>query len=141
MTSQLRRLATPFPAQFVEKNPTGYGHYVAHDVVTQRLLAILGPFGTSVVEVIRGTADKCDGEVITGVLLALHVEIDGRKVTVTEVGDCERPDNWKTDGARLKDAMSDAIKRCAMRLGVGLHLWSGDAYVLPQWLDKAESSS
>lgn len=47
-----------------------------------------------------------------------------------EAGDCEEPHNWKTDGARLKDAMSDAYKRCAMRWGCGLHLWSQGEYFL-----------
>ena len=63
-------------------------------------------------------------EVITGVILALTVEIDGELVTIEEAGDVEQPFNWKTDGARMKDAISDAVKRCAMALGVGLHLWS-----------------
>ena len=40
----------------------------------------------------------------------------------------------------MKDAMSDAIKRCAMALGVGLHLWSQmgdqDEYFLDKQLAK-----
>jgi hypothetical protein len=56
--------------------------------------------------------------------------VDGIPVRVEEVGDCEQPHNWPHDGARLKDAMSDSLKRCAMRLGVTLHLWSGDEFSL-----------
>ena len=52
----------------------------------------------------------------------MTVEIDGQLVTVEEAGDVEQPFNWHTDGARLKDAISDAVKRCAMAFGVGLHL-------------------
>ena len=82
-------------------------------------------------------------EVVTGVILALTVEIDGELVTVEEAGDVEQPFNWRTDGARLKDAVSDAVKRCAMALGVGLHLWSQfdgqSEYFLDKQLEKYES--
>ena len=77
---------------------------------------------------------------VTGVVLALTVEIDGNLVTIEEVGDVEQPFNWKTDGARMKDAVSDAVKRCSMALGVGLHLWSqfdGESeYFLDKQLEK-----
>ena len=67
-------------------------------------------------------------------------EIDGQKISIQEAGDVEKPTNWKTNGARMKDAMSDAIKRCAMALGVGLHLWSQmgdqDEYFLDKQLAK-----
>jgi hypothetical protein len=36
----------------------------------------------------------------------------------------------------LKNAASDAIKRCAMRLGVGLSLWSQENYYLDKALAK-----
>ena len=79
-------------------------------------------------------------EVITGVILALTVEIDGQLVTVEEAGDVEQPFNWNTDGARLKDAISDAVKRCAMAIGCGLHLWARhdgkSEYFLDQQLSK-----
>lgn len=154
---QLRALVRPFPSKYVKANPSGGGTYVAHEVVTQRLLHALGPFSTSVVEVLRGDVaaipPKSDGktakaragspplsDVIVGVLLALTVEVDGRTVTVTEVGDCEQPHNWPTDGARMKDAMSDAIKRCAMRLGCGIHLWAQDLFYLHDALKPGDPS-
>ena len=63
-----------------------------------------------------------------------------KEISVVEAGDVENPSNWKTNGARMKDAMSDAIKRCAMALGVGLHLWSQidgeDEYFLDKQLEK-----
>ena len=40
-----------------------------------------------------------------------------------------------TNGARLKNAVSDAHKRCAMRVGLGLHLYAQDDYFL---LDQLE---
>ena len=74
-------------------------------------------------------------------MLALTVEIDGQLVTVEEAGDVEQPFNWNTDGARLKDAISDAVKRCAMAFGVGLHLWAQfegkSEYFLDKQLEKA----
>jgi hypothetical protein len=30
-------------------------------------------------------------------------------------------------GELLKEGISDALKRCAMRLGLGLHLWAFDS--------------
>ena len=53
---------------------------------------------------------------------------------VTEVGDVEHPGG--NNGSNLKNAASDALKRCAMRLGVGLHLWSQDNYYLDRALEK-----
>jgi hypothetical protein len=33
---------------------------------------------------------------------------------------------------------SDSFKRCAMKLGLGLHLWAGEEYYLDKQLDKKE---
>lgn len=144
--SQLRELAKPFPQRYVKSNPSGGGQYVKHSNVTQRLLQIVGPFTFEVVEVIRGDVDGVEEHtndygklikakperhnVIVGVLARLTIEADGLVRSVEEVGDCEQPHNWPTDGARLKDAMSDALKRCAMRFGLGLHLWCQEDYYL-----------
>ena len=64
--------------------------------------------------------------------MRLTAEIDGMVIRIEEVGDCESPSNWPHDGARLKDAMSDALKRCCARIGLGTHLYakSDDEYVL-----------
>lgn len=149
---QLAALVRPFPSKFVHQNPSGGGSYVGHEVITQRLLHVLGPFSTHVEQVLRGTVAGKPGDpngksdrarngtpdlhdAVVGVLLSLTVEVDGRTVSVTEVGDCEQPHNWPHDGARMKDAMSDAIKRCAMRLGVGIHLWAQNEFYLDKALD------
>ena len=98
------------------------------------MLTVLGAYSTDVVEVIY------DKDIVTGIILKLSCNIDGKDISVVEAGDVEKPDNWKTNGARMKDAMSDAIKRCAMALGVGLHLWSQmngqDEYFLDKQLEK-----
>jgi hypothetical protein len=78
--------------------------------------------------------------VVVGGVWRLTATVDGRTVRVEEAGDCEDPANWRHDGQRLKQAASDALKRCAMRLGLGLHLWSGDAYVLDQRLTAPTSN-
>jgi hypothetical protein len=138
--SQLARLAKPFNPRLVHKNPSGAGRgdYVSHSAVTEKLLAVVGPFSYEVVDVFRGPVKGKDelGQVVVGCLGKLTCTIDGETVSVTEVGDCEQPGNWPHDGARMKDAASDAIKRCAMRLGVGLHLWSQREFFLFDWLDK-----
>ena len=151
--SQLRELATPFPDKYVRSNPSGGGSYVTHSVVTQRLLSIVGPFDWHIVEILRGDVAAIppnpDGKsqrardgrpalsgVVVGVVGRLTCEVDGRRVQVEDAGDCEDPHNWPHDGARLKDASSDAIKRAAARLGLGLHLWAQQDYFLDGFLDK-----
>ena len=136
---QLYDLSRRFPDKFIHKNPSGFGDYIQHSVIRQRLLSVLGAYSTDVVETIY------DDGIITGVVLKLSCNIDGKDISVVEAGDVENPTNWKTNGARMKDAMSDAIKRCAMALGVGLHLWSQigdeDEYFLDKQLEKLNSTS
>lgn len=134
--SQLAALAVPFPAVYIEPAPSGHGTYVGHDIVTQRLLMDVGPFDFAVTQVFTGT----DG-LIEGCLATLTLTIDGREVSITEAGDCDNPTQKKTQGDRLKNAASDAIKRCAMRFGVGLHLWSGERYFLASVLAKREEAN
>ena len=134
--TQLTKLAVPFPDRFVETKPGKFAAaYVPHGIVTQFLLGILGAYDFSIDDVIR----DADGTV-TGCLCTLTVDVDGRTTSIQEVGECENPNNWKTDGARLKACASDGIKRCAMRLGLGLHLWHkhDGNYVLANILSKRE---
>lgn len=145
--SDLTELARPFPSNLVHNNPSGGGSYVSHSEVVQRLLFITGGYDYELVQIVRGhvsgkppdpkassarakagTPDLEDA--IVGAVCRLTVTIDGRRVVVEEVGDCESPHNWPHDGARLKDAMSDSLKRCAMRFGLGLHLWAQQDYFL-----------
>ena len=138
MSTDLAALARPFPARLVHKNPTGFGEYVKHSVITEKLLAVVGPFDYRIVELIRGDTKDLTN-VVVGCIAELTVTIDGRLTTVQEVGDCERPENWAHDGARAKDCSSDAIKRCAMRLGVCLHLYSGEDFSLARALERREN--
>lgn len=127
--TQRARLAAPFKPSLIHKPAPGqHGDYVSHDAVTQKLLAVVGPFDLDVVELIRDNEGRVDG-----CLVRLTCEIDGLRVSVTEAGECDNADVKKTNGERAKHAVSDAIKRCAMRLGVGLHLWADD-YFLYEYL-------
>jgi len=145
----LAELARPFPPDFVERKDGK--DYVAHHVVNQRLLSVVGPFDFELVQIIRGdvpaqppdpSAQSRRGKagtpalvnVVVGGVWRLRATIDGRSVRVEEVGDVGDIHNWPHDGARLKDAASDAVKRCAMRLGLGLHLWAAEHYFLDQQL-------
>lgn len=126
MTTDLAKLAKPFPQRLIKAPPKGkYGSYVEHNTVNEKLLATVGPFDFEVREIVRGAEDK-----VEAVIGRLTCTIDGKRVSVDEVGDCENPSNWKTEGGRLKDAISDCLKRCAMRIGCGLHLWSGEDFQL-----------
>ena len=62
------------------------------------------------------------------------VEVDGKLVTVTSIGDVEHDQG--SDGSNAKHAESDSFKRCAMKLGLGLHLWAGEEYYLDKKLEK-----
>ena len=139
----LHELSRPFPQKYIHKNPTGFGDYIQHSVIRQRLLSVLGPYEQKVVQILREEMPNKKGAmqtVITGVVLEMTFNINGRDVSVQEVGDVEHPFNWATEGARMKDAVSDAVKRCAMAIGCGLHLWARfenkSEYFLDQQLAK-----
>ena len=128
--NQLYELARPFPTSLIKQKPGKFSaDYVEHSVITQRLLEVLGPHDFAIDKVIS----NADGTVV-GCTAILSVQIDGRFVSVTEVGDVERPSD--NNASNLKNAASDALKRCAMRMGVGLHLWSQDNYYLDKALAK-----
>ena len=147
--TQLRDLAEPFPSKLVKQPPQGkYGSYVSHSTVNERGLSIVGPFSFQVTEVVRGHAHEVTvkkgkpdektypaREAVVGCLATLTVNVDGRIVVVTEAGDVEGA-AAQEDGANLKEASSDAFKRCWMRTGLGLHLWSQGDYFLDKQLDK-----
>jgi Rad52/22 family double-strand break repair protein len=138
MTTQLERLARPVPPKYVSPPATGkFGDYVGHDIITQILLAVCGPFSFRVEQLTYSP----DG-LLDGCTASLTVLIDDREVTVTEAGECDFPQNKKTQGERLKHAASDALKRCAMRFGLGLHLWSkGDYFLYEQLRSQGFSGS
>lgn len=133
--TQLQQLATRVPSKLIGKNHGGKDA-MDHTVVTQYLLGILGPYNTELIEVVRsGTKKDPDAHVVTGIILKLSGTIDGQEFSITEAGGLENAGNPDGDGERLKHCFSDAIKRCAMRLGLGLHIWSGKMYFLDKALE------
>lgn len=132
----MKELAKPFPKKYIQENPSGGGSYVTHSIVKQRLIQVLGqPPCFELVQIVRGDVAEKEPtkkgqprphltNVVVGVVARLTVTINGKTIIEEDAGDCEDPHNWPHDGARMKDAMSDAYKRCAANLGLGLHLWS-----------------
>ena len=125
---QLAALAKKFPASTIHQVPVGGGvkaDYVPASVVIEKLLAVVGPFTWEVRETIG------DGPTRAVVVGRLTLEIDGRTVSVDGIG----------EGADLKAAESDAVKRAGRMAGVGLHLWSQSDYRLDRALraDEVES--
>lgn len=125
---ELLELTRPFPPKYVHDDGRGNDH-VPHHIVTQRLIQIFGR--PPKIELLR---ELYDGDKLTGVVMRLTVPgFD----PIEEAGDSDNPQS-KTNGARAKDACSDAIKRCAMRLGLGLHLWAQKDYFLYDVLKRDE---
>jgi hypothetical protein len=130
MSEQLYELARPFPEKLVKQKPGKFAaSYVEHSVIVQRLLEVVGPYSFTVDKLIMNP----DGQV-SGCFATLECMIDGDFVTITEIGDVEHPGT--NNGSAAKNAASDALKRCAMRLGVGLSLWSQENYYLDKALEK-----
>ena len=117
MSEQLIKLTKPFNPRYISKK--GQFNYVSHSEVSQNLLGIVGPHNIEVKHIIY-----VDGKV-DGVIVALTCTIDGREVTVEEAGGIGTR-SMSDSGELLKEGISDALKRCAMRLGLGLHLWAFD---------------
>lgn len=145
---QFTALATPFPDHLIKKKPgKSAADYVSHSTVNERALSVVGPHSFLVMQEIRGHAPgiskQNDGtfkypprdNAILGCIAQLHVEIDGVAVTIQEVG-TENSPAMHTDAENLKNAASDAYKRCWMRIGLGLHLWSGSDFFLLRQLEK-----
>lgn len=139
-------LAAPFPPVAIRRAPGG-GDYITHALISQKLLA-WGHYDLTIVQVLREdlapatTGVGTDRErtwdavpnAIVGVIARLQMTVDGHLVTVEDVGSCEGAYMEPNDGERLKKALSDALKRCARHLGVGLQTWSRGQYPLASWL-------
>lgn len=133
--NQLQALAKRIPKSYIKTKPGGFAaDYCSHADVQQMLIAKLGvPPSQEITQIIR----NADGQA-QGVVLRMVFNIDGDTVVIDEVGECERP--GQNDGLNVKNAVSDAVKRCAMRIGLGLELWCQETYVLDKALETKESS-
>ena len=116
-----KKLTANFPKSVVKKAPQGkYGDYVPHHIYTKRLVDVVGGKYNFTYDIIR---DKDNA--VVGAKCTLEIDDLG---TVQEVGDVDRHALARnlTESEILKLAVSDGIKRCCMRFGVGLELWTGD---------------
>jgi hypothetical protein len=119
-------LTAPFPAEAVHWKPLAVkgsralaAVYLDARAVMQRLDSVFGVGGwRDSYQLTRGGSVVC----------SLTVKVDGDWVAKTDVGSpSEQPD----DGDKLKAAFRDALKRAAIKLGIGRYL-----YRLPrQWVD------
>jgi len=116
-----KKLTANFPKSVVKKAPQGkYGDYVPHHIYTKRLVDIVGGKYNFTYDIIR---DKDNA--VVGAKCTLEIADLG---IVQEVGDVDRHALARnlTESEILKLAVSDGIKRCCMRFGIGLELWTGD---------------
>lgn len=133
MTTQLQALAKRVPKSYIKQKPGGFAaDYVSHGDIQQMLIAKLGmPPSQEITQIIR----SADGQA-QGVVLRMVFHIDGQTVVIDEVGECERP--GQNEGLNVKNAVSDAVKRCAMRTGLFLEGWCQETYVLDKALAREQ---
>mgnify|MGYP003626854003 CR=1 FL=1 len=112
--------------------------YVEHTQVTQRLIALIPNIQMILGHHIYDTVEDDNGvqrKFLTGVEYTIKGTIDDHERSVTEIGMCDKPffneGNKKVanNGERAKECISDAVKRCAMRLGVGIELYDTSAWL------------
>ncbi len=132
----LKKLTKDFPKSVVKKAPQGkFGDYVPHHIYTQRLVDVIPGKYNFKYEPLR---DK-DGSLVGAKCI---LEIEGLGI-MEEVGDVDSNALKRniTESEVLKLAVSDGIKRCCMRFGIGLSLWTGgvteeEHYSAPQPIQK-----
>lgn len=120
MNNFLTELLVPFPKDYIKQKPGKGGDYVIHGVVRQRLLDVVGFYDWCI------DREIYNGDKLTGCIGTLTIYVGEEAISVQGAGDVEHDQG--TNGANLKHAESDAFKRAAMNLGLGLHLWCGDEY-------------
>jgi hypothetical protein len=114
------QLIKDFPKKVVKDAPKGkFGKYVPHHIVTQRLVDVIPGGYDFTYEEVRGKDNS-----IVGAKCRLYIK--STEQTIEEVGDVDKHAlERNTESEILKLAVSDGIKRCAMRIGLGLELWTG----------------
>ena len=127
---QTYELARAIPAKFIQQAPSGkHGTFIPHYVIEQVIIATVGHFDWELKETLYGPVPAMGDQkpstrdMLTGAIYRMTVTVDGHRVVIEEAGSADAPSSEWNDAERLKKASSDALKRCAMRLGVGLHLW------------------
>ena len=127
--------------------------YVDHTQVTQRLIALIPDVQFKSGHHIYDKYEDDQGKqykFLTGIEYTIEGTIDGHFRSVTEVGMCDKPFEYapKEDGSkprvinngeRAKECISDAIKRCGMRLGIGIELYDSSAWLANYLQDEKPS--
>jgi hypothetical protein len=120
------RLSEPFPAaehkwkaQVVKGNRALAVAYVDARAIMDRLDSVFGE---------GGWQDGFEALPTGGVVCTLRVKVGAEWIEKSDVGSpSEQPD----EGDRLKAAFSDALKRAAVKLGIGRYLYR----LQPQWVE------
>ena len=142
------QISKPWNKTFVKKVNKGFGDidYVEHTQVTQKLIALIPDLHITTDEIIYDKIEDVNGvarSFVTGVKVTLSGTVDGNLITREDYGMCDKPffhDNpnkVQNNGQRIKECMSDGLKRAAMRMGVGIELYDTDAW-LSNYLEKTE---
>ena len=134
------QLSKAWKKSVVKQLKTSYGSidYVEHTQVTQKLIALIPDLQLQAGSFIYDKVEDENGirrKFLTGVEYTISGTIDGEHRSVTEVGMCDKPFFTEggrkvlNNGERAKECISDAIKRCAMRLGMGIELYDTSAWL------------
>lgn len=139
-TDQIK-LSREWNKAVVKKLPVSYKKdgisYVDHTQVTQRLIALIPDVQFKAGSFIYDDYEDLEGrrrKILTGVEYTIEGTIDGHLRSVTEVGMCDKPFEVEgrkpaNNGERAKECISDAVKRCGMRLGIGIELYDSSAWL------------
>jgi hypothetical protein len=113
MRSTLLFLSQEFDSSLVQKK--GKFDYISHALVTERLNRVCPGWSMEIVQTHTSTDSHgrlhCEG-------VTVAMTING--VTRVEMGGPQRQESFMLE---CKNAVSDAMKRAAMRFGVALYLW------------------
>lgn len=135
------KLSKAWTKAVIKKLPVSYKKdgisYVDHTQVTQRLIAIIPDVQFKLGNHIYDKYEDLEGrqrKILTGVEYTIEGTIDGHFRSVTEVGMCDKPFDVEgrkpaNNGERAKECISDAVKRCGMRLGIGIELYDSSAWL------------
>tara|TARA_R100001015_G_C4634802_1_gene202162 strand:+ start:3350 stop:3958 length:609 start_codon:yes stop_codon:yes gene_type:complete len=143
------KLSKAWNKAVIKKLPVSYKKdgisYVDHTQVTQRLIALIPDVQFKLGCHIYDKYEDLEGrqrKILTGVEYTIEGTIDGHFRSVTEVGMCDKPFDVEgrkpaNNGERAKECISDAVKRCGMRLGIGIELYDSSAW-LSSYLEPKE---
>lgn len=115
----IQALSEPFERSLIRMKPGGKRPatpYISHGLVTKRLNDVCPGWTSRLVEM-HAYVDGNGVLQCAGVTLELTIPGVGSRV---EFGTSANRNGF---GADAKNAMSDALKRCAMRFGVAIDLW------------------